>query len=188
MTHCTLFPTAIGDCAIAWRDERVVGTRLPDAGRSATRLRLAARTGAKDGPPPPAILRAIAAMTALLQGERIDLAFVACDFSAVDAFEREVYAAARAIPPGETRSYGELAHQLGDRRLARRVGTALGRNPFPIIVPCHRVIGADGRLVGFSADGGIDTKRRMLAIEGARTGAAAQLFDHLPRGTSGNGA
>jgi methylated-DNA-[protein]-cysteine S-methyltransferase len=85
----------------------------------------------------------------------------------VDAFDRRVYEAARAIPAGETASYGQLASRLGDPRLAREVGQALARNPFPIVVPCHRVIAARGGLGGFSARGGVATKQRLLAIEQA---------------------
>ena len=178
--HFSLFPTPLGDCGMAWRGDTVVATRLPGAHSADTGNRLAARTGATKGEPPPAIRHAIAAITALLEGERTDLTFIACDFSNVDPFAAEVYTITRAIPAGETRTYGAIALQIGDAQLARDVGQALGRNPFPIIVPCHRVIGANGRLVGFSADGGVDTKLRMLAIEGARIDDAPSLFDDLP--------
>ncbi len=85
----------------------------------------------------------------------------------VPEFNRRVYAVARAVPPGETITYGEIAERIGERGAAQAVGQALGRNPFPIVVPCHRVLAADGGLGGFSAHGGVATKRRMLAIEGA---------------------
>ena len=129
---------------------------------------------------PPAIRSAIASITALLEGERTDLGFIACDFSGMDPFAAKVYAATRAIPAGRTLTYGDIALQIGDKQLAQAVGKALGRNPFPIVVPCHRVIGADGRLIGFSAPGGVETKLRMLAIEGARIGEAPGLFGDLP--------
>ena len=119
-------------------------------------------------------------MTALLEGEKTDLADIACDFSGIEPFATKVYAATRAIPPGQTMTYGGIASKLGDKRRARDVGKALGRNPFPIIVPCHRVIGANGKLTGFSAYGGVETKLRMLEIERARIGAAPGLFDDLP--------
>ncbi|NNL84351.1 MAG: MGMT family protein, partial [Myxococcales bacterium] len=112
--------------------------------------------------------RAIASMTALLEGAKADLTDIACDFSSADPFAARVYAATRAIPAGETRTYGAIALQLGDKQLSQQVGRALGRNPFPIIVPCHRVVGASGKLTGFSAYGGVETKRRMLTIEGAQ--------------------
>lgn len=177
------FPTQIGDCGVAWCGNRVVATRLPDASRGETGRRLAARTGATEGEPPAAIRRAIASMIALLDGKACDLTFIDCDFGGIEPFAAKVYAAARAIPIGQTTTYGAIASQLGDKRFARSVGQALGRNPLPIIVPCHRVLGADGRLTGFSARGGVGTKLRMLAIEGARMGCAPGLFDDFPLAT-----
>ncbi len=178
--YLTLFPTPIGDCGIAWRGDTVVATRLPDKSRADTARRLAASTDATKGEPPSVVRRAIASITALLEGKGTDLTAIACDLGGIDPFETRVYAATRAIPAGETSTYGDIASRLGDRQLARAVGQALGRNPLPIIVPCHRVMGAGGRLTGFSATGGIETKLRMLAIEGARLGGGPGLFDDLP--------
>ena len=180
VTFFTLFPTAIGECGIAWRGDTVVATRLPDAHPADTGRRLAAHTGAAEGAPPSTVRQAIASMTALLDGKRTDLTGIPCDLDGVEPFSAEVYAAARAIPAGETSTYGVIASRLGDRRSARRVGQALGRNPLPIIVPCHRIVGADGRLTGFSAGGGVETKLKMLEIEGARLGGDPGLFDSLP--------
>lgn len=181
MVRLSLFPTPLGACGIAWSGETVVATHLPEENDAATAARLAARTsGAAEGKPPPAIQRAISSIAALLGGEKTDLSFIACDFSRIDPFAARVYAATRVIPPGETLTYGAIALQLGDKLLAQNVGQALGRNPFPIIVPCHRVMGANGRLTGFSANGGVETKLRMLAIEGARIGEAQGLFNDLP--------
>ncbi|QYU69805.1 methylated-DNA--[protein]-cysteine S-methyltransferase [Leptolyngbya sp. 15MV] len=180
-TRFALFPTPLGACGIAWSGETVVATHLPDASDALTVARLSARaSGAIQGEPPPAIRHAMDAMAALLRGEKTDLAFIACDLSRIEPFAARVYAATRAIPPGETTTYGAIAAQLGDRALAQQVGQALGRNPFPIIVPCHRVMGANGRLTGFSANGGVATKLAMLAIEGARLGEAPGLFGDLP--------
>jgi methylated-DNA-[protein]-cysteine S-methyltransferase len=95
----------------------------------------------------------------------------------VPDFERNVYAIAREIPPGQTLTYGEIAEQLGDKLLARDVGQAMGRNPFPIVVPCHRVVAANGKLGGFSAPGGANTKLKLLAIEGAVPNGQPGLFD-----------
>jgi methylated-DNA-[protein]-cysteine S-methyltransferase len=177
----SLFPTAIGFCGVAWSGDTVRATHLPEAAEAKVATRLAARVGgAASGAPSSAIRRAIDAMTALLGGERTDLGFIVCDFASLEPFAAEVYRLTRAIPPGATLTYGDIASQLGDKTLARAVGRALGRNPFPIIVPCHRVLGASGRLTGFSADGGIETKLRMLAIEGAQIGAQPALFDSLP--------
>jgi methylated-DNA-[protein]-cysteine S-methyltransferase len=179
--HFTLFPTDIGTCGIAWSGDMILATHLPEASDAQTRTRLIARSGnAEAGDPPLAVQRAIAAITALLAGERVDLSFIPCDFSAVDPFNTRVYHITRSIQPGQTLTYGAIAEQLGDRLLAQSVGQALGRNPFPIIVPCHRVLGAGGRLTGFSANGGLETKLRMLAIEGAHPGDTPTLFDDLP--------
>ena len=99
------------------------------------------------------------------------------DMASVPAFDRRVYEVARTIPPGSTLTYGEIATRLGDVGEARRVGRALGRNPFAIVVPCHRVVAAGGKLGGFSASGSIVTKLRLLTIEGAPTNGTLPLFD-----------
>ena len=103
----------------------------------------------------------------MFDGEPDDLVGIALDTAGVPEFNRRVYAVTRTVPPGETTSYGAVAARIGEPGAAQAVGRALGQNPFPIVVPCHRVVAADGRLTGFSAPGGIDTKRRMLEIEGA---------------------
>ena len=180
MRRFSLFPTPLGDCGIAWRGDTAVATHLPGMTSAATAASLAARTGAASGEPPASIRRAILSITALLEGERTDLSFIACDFSGIDPFARKVYTATRAIPPGETLTYGAIASRLGDKLLARKVGRVLGRNPLPIVVPCHRVVGADGRLTGFSARGGVETKLKLLAIERASIGEPKGLFRHLP--------
>ena len=180
MPHFTLFPTAIGDCCIAWRGDVVVAASLPEKTPAATAARVVKRTGARRASPPAVIDRAIQSIIALLEGEKADLSFVACDPGKVDAFSEKVYAITRAIPVGETLTYGEVALRLGNKRLAQRVGQALGRNPIPIIVPCHRVVGANGKLTGFSAPGGIETKLKMLEIEGAQPAGSPTLFGDLP--------
>ena len=159
----------MGTCAIAWNPRGVAGVLLPEASASATRARLLRQfPGAHESAPPPDIQQAIDGMAALLRGERIDLSFVALDLEAVPEFHRRVYEITRMIPPGATLSYGEIASRLGERDAARAVGQALGRNPFPIVVPCHRVVASGGKTGGFSAPGGASTKLRMLAIEGER--------------------
>ncbi|MEM9798033.1 MAG: methylated-DNA--[protein]-cysteine S-methyltransferase [Pseudomonadota bacterium] len=183
MAQIGLFPTPIGACGLAWRGDVIIATRLPDRTPERTLRHLSSRTGGTDGEPPQAIRAAIRAMTALLEGETPDLSEIPCDMGAVDALDAAVYGATRAVPPGQTSTYGAIAAGLGDVRLARQVGQALGRNPLPILVPCHRILGADGRLVGFSASGGIETKLRMLEIEGAQVGVGPGLFGELPRAT-----
>jgi methylated-DNA-[protein]-cysteine S-methyltransferase len=173
-----LFDTAIGRCGIAWGARGVCGVQLPEASETRTRARLMRRyPHACEASPPPRVRHAIEAIAALLTGEPQDLSAVALDMDDVPEFDRRVYEAARSIAAGRTLSYGELAARLGERGLARDVGQALGRNPFPIIVPCHRVLAAGGRSGGFSANGGVATKLRLLTIERARTSEAPTLFD-----------
>jgi methylated-DNA-[protein]-cysteine S-methyltransferase len=173
-----LFDTAIGRCGVAWGEGGVVGLQLPEAGESETRARMLHRFPlAGETLPPPQVQRAVDSIVALLHGEASDLSSIALDMDGVPAFHRRVYEAARAIPPGMTLSYGDIAARVGAPGAARAVGQALGRNPFPIVVPCHRVLAAGGKIGGFSAQGGIATKRRMLAIEGAQLNGATPLLD-----------
>lgn len=151
------FATALGTCAVRWSDSGITRVLLPG-------MRCLARPRRE---PPEGVLAAIGAIVTLLDGERTDLRWVALDEAGIDPFRRSVYAAAREIAPGETASYGDVAHAIGRPDAARAVGAALAENPFPIIVPCHRVLSATGQLHGFSAPGGIATKRRMLEIERA---------------------
>ncbi len=174
----TLFDTAIGRCGIAWGGRGISLVQLPEARVAATRARLLARApGAQEAPPPPEVRRAVDAITALLRGEPSDLGQIALDMERVPPFQRRVYEAAREIPPGATLTYGEVATRVGSPGSARAVGQALGRNPFAIVVPCHRVLAAGGRVGGFSAEGGTGAKLRMLAIEGARINGQPGLFE-----------
>jgi methylated-DNA-[protein]-cysteine S-methyltransferase len=174
----TLFDTDIGRCGIAWGACGVAGVQLPERSDHETRTRLLRKCpDASEASPPPDVQRVINDIVALLRGEAIDLSKVVLDLTRVPDFERRVYDVARTIPPGTTLTYGEIATRLGDRGLARDVGQALGRNPFPIVVPCHRVLAAGGKAGGFSANGGLTTKLRMLTIERARTSDAPTLFD-----------
>jgi methylated-DNA-[protein]-cysteine S-methyltransferase len=161
-----LFDTPIGRCAIAWSVEGVAGLQLPEGKEVATRARLSRRfPEAVEAAPPGRIQHAMAQIDALLSGRASDLSGVELDMRGVPPFHQRVYAAARAIAPGQTQSYGALALALGAPGSARAVGQALGRNPFAIIVPCHRVLAASGRMGGFSANGGITTKLRLLSCE-----------------------
>jgi methylated-DNA-[protein]-cysteine S-methyltransferase len=162
------FETAIGPCGIAWSERGIVGVQLPEIPPSATGARLARRfPEALEAAPPDAVRNAIAAVTALLAGEPADLSDVVLDLSAVPDGYHRIYEIARAIPPGRTLTYGEIAQRLGEPGAARLVGQAMGANPFPIIMPCHRVLAAGGDTGGFSAPGGVATKLQLLAIEGA---------------------
>ncbi len=179
MYAIALFDTAIGRCGIAWGGRGVIGVQLPERALSATRTRLLRHCpNADEIDPPKPIARAIEDIQALMRGERKTLRAVQLDMSRVAEFNARVYETARAIPPGVTRTYGEIARAIGEPDGARAVGQALGRNPFPIIVPCHRVVGANDKLVGFSANGGIATKLKMLKIEGWKANAPT-LFDEF---------
>jgi methylated-DNA-[protein]-cysteine S-methyltransferase len=178
MARFTLFDTPIGACAIVWGDRGIVGLQLPSADETAMIARLRRRyRDAEPGAPPTDVRTAIAEIVALLKGERRDLSGIKLDLARVPQFERSVYEIARTIPPGEVLTYGDIAKRLGDPMLAQAVGAALGQNPFPIVVPCHRVVAAGSKLGGFSAPGGAKTKRRMLAIEGSPAAGTPDLFD-----------
>lgn len=161
----TEFDTPVGRCGIAWGDGAITGVWLPGTRR------------VRDSVSPPADVEAvIAAIVDLLEGERRDLAWVPLQMEGLPDFDRRVYEVARTIPPGSTASYGDVAALLGAPNAGRDVGKALARNPFAIVVPCHRVIGTSGEVGGFSAAGGVTTKTQLLSIEGSRA-AQASLFD-----------
>lgn len=185
------FDTAIGRCGLAWGEAGLVSVQLPEGGDEAARRRLLRRfPAARELPPPAAVARLAERIAALLEGTPDDLQDVPLDMAALPDFDRRVYAVARRIRPGATSTYGALARELGDGEasrpelarpeLAREVGQALGRNPFPLVVPCHRVLAAGGKVGGFSARGGIHLKRRLLAIESIHAEGPPTLFDHLP--------
>jgi methylated-DNA-[protein]-cysteine S-methyltransferase len=174
-----LFDTPIGACGIAWRGGLLVGTLLPaEEGEGRTRACMQRDfPEAAESVPPAWVDEIIWRIQHLLGGKADDLCDVPLDMSAVPDFNRRVYAVARAISPGETLSYGEVAARLGDPGAARAVGQALGHNPFAPIVPCHRVLAAGKRSGGFSAGGGVATKLKMLQIERAQLGDGPGLFD-----------
>jgi methylated-DNA-[protein]-cysteine S-methyltransferase len=175
-----LFDTAIGRCAIVWNARGIAGVGFPEGNEQATRQRLLRRhPSARETSPPRDVQAVIDDIVALLAGAPRDLRQVRLDMAGLSDLQRRVYDIARTIPAGATLTYGEIAERLGDRLLARDVGEALGHNPFPIIVPCHRVLAAGGKLGGFSAPGGARTKLRLLSIEGAQPGGPT-LFDDLP--------
>jgi methylated-DNA-[protein]-cysteine S-methyltransferase len=176
-----LFDTSIGRCAILWRGGLIVGAALPEASDEAARRQLSRRfLEAVEDTPSAEAAAAITAVVRLLEGEKQDLSDITVDLTTLPEFERRVLEETRRIPTGETRTYGELAAKIGAAGVARAVGRALGRNPAPIIIPCHRVLAAGGGSGGFSAPGGVTTKMRMLQIERARRSSAPELFDELP--------
>ncbi|MFA6265014.1 MAG: methylated-DNA--[protein]-cysteine S-methyltransferase [Pseudolabrys sp.] len=180
----TLFDTAIGTCGVAWNARGLIGVQLPEATVAATRARMQKRfPDAAETAPNDKAQSAINGIIALLKGEKRDMRAIAIDDSATPEFNARVYKIVRAIPPGETLTYGEVAERLGDRNLARAVGVAMGQNPCPIVMPCHRVMAASDRTGaktgGFSAPGGVVTKLKLLTIEGAQPGGPT-LFGALP--------
>lgn len=180
-TAIAAFETAIGVCGIAWTERGIAAIQLPEGNTAATLSRLRRGLGRVE---PRALSAAsrhvVEGIRALLGGEVVDLSTIELDESRVPAFHRRVYAATRAISHGTTSTYGELAARTGDPNSARAVGHALGCNPYAIIVPCHRVLAAGGQIGGFSAGGGAATKRKILAIEGARVGDSPDLFSLEP--------
>ncbi len=173
MTRYALFETALGWAGLAWNQAGLVVVRLPEADEARARIALLRREpDATPAEPPPGMAAVISAIQDLLAGGRPDLSGAPLDLARTSDFNARVYEVASAIPPGETLTYGEIATRLGDRLLARDVGQALGQNPWPIVVPCHRVTAAGGKLGGFSAPGGQSTKLKLLTIEGA---AAAKV-------------
>ncbi|MEP7031740.1 MAG: methylated-DNA--[protein]-cysteine S-methyltransferase [Pseudolabrys sp.] len=175
-----LFDSAIGRCGIAWNARGLIGVQLPHADEAATRRRMRQRyPDGVETPPPAPVQHAIDGIAALLAGEPRDLTDVVIDESDTPKFNAQAYSIARTVPPGATITYGEIAERLGDKLLARAVGQAMGQNPCPIVMPCHRVLAAGNKAGGFSASGGVVTKLKLLTIEGAQPGGAT-LFDRLP--------
>ncbi|MEH6951495.1 methylated-DNA--[protein]-cysteine S-methyltransferase [Nitrobacter sp. NHB1] len=173
-----LFDTAIGTCGIVWSARGIKAVQLPLSDEDKTRARIRQRFGKlAEAIPPAGVRTAIDGMIALLEGKPKDLSDVVLDLDGVCEFDRGVYDIARSIPPGRTVTYGDIARRLGGVELSRDVGQALGRNPCPIVVPCHRVLAAGDKPGGFSANGGIAAKLKMLAIEGAAVNHTPSLFD-----------
>jgi methylated-DNA-[protein]-cysteine S-methyltransferase len=173
-----LFNSAIGHCGIVWGARGVVAVQLPMSSEDKTRGRIRQRYGdIAEAPPPANVQAAIDRIVELLDGKSVDLTDIALDFDGVPEFNRGVYDIARTIPPGKTMTYGDIAKRLGGVEFSRDVGQALGHNPCAIVVPCHRVLAAGGKPGGFSANGGVATKLKMLAIEGAAVNHTPNLFD-----------
>jgi methylated-DNA-[protein]-cysteine S-methyltransferase len=172
----TSFSTAIGVCAVEWTEYGIARFRLPDISAG---VGLQAQTGdilALDDVPAEVMI-VIDAVRDLVSGKNIDLSTTRLDMRKVSAFNKRVYAEALKIPRGKTITYGILAAAIGDKGAAQAVGRALGDNPIPLIIPCHRIVAANGAMHGFSAPGGVASKRRLLEIEGAIEPEPPTLFD-----------
>lgn len=163
--------TAIGPVGVAWSADGICRVALPERNRERMEARFAARLdGARAGEPPAKIAAAIALIKRYADGETVDFSSVPVDLDGADLFRRAIYGAARRLGFGETTTYGGLADAAGHPGKARETGEALGRNPVPLIVPCHRILAAGGKIGGFSAPGGSSTKEKLLNLEGVQVG------------------
>lgn len=178
--HYCMFDTAIGAVGVAWSADGITRLQLPEAGRAATERRLRGRSASTaESRPPPQIARAIGAVQKYMKGDQIDFSGIKLDLAGVGAFHRSIYEALCRVGWGTTTTYGALARQAGDPGAARAVGQAMGRNPVPVIIPCHRVLASGGKPGGFSAFGGAITKQRLLALEGVHLDCGAPLLPGL---------
>ena len=176
----SIFDTGIGRCGIAWGPSGIIGVQLPEVREIDTRRRLfQLYPDARELRPLPNVQIAIEGITALLRGAAFNFAEVTLDMTGIPAFNQRVYAYARAIPRGETRTYAEIASALRASGAVYSVAQAIVRNPFMIIVPCHRVLAAGNYADKISAHGGAISKRRLLSIEGTSPTASKTLFDVL---------
>lgn len=162
---CTSFPTALGVCTIMWSDRGVTRLLLPDPDRAA-----GAAANGVTATPPSETMRCIARLQSYFSGAAVDFSDIALDFERVDPGTVPVYQALRRIGWGQFTTYGQLATAAGKPGMARAIGVAMARNPWPVIVPCHRVLAAGVRLGGFSAPGGARTKERLLMLERVQAG------------------
>jgi methylated-DNA-[protein]-cysteine S-methyltransferase len=167
-----VFDTALGEFGIGWTDAGVARVQLPGADRAKLVERIN-RNGAQPGQPTRAIEAVINLIEDYAEGEAVDFSAVRLDLADLSDFNRRAYALLLEIGWGQTTTYGALARQLGDVTLSRAVGAAMGANPIPLLIPCHRVLASDGRPGGFSAPGGAESKLRMLALEGVLVGTPA---------------
>ena len=170
--HYHVFETAMGFCAIAWSDAGVARFQLPTkTAEAAERLMRRRAFGAEPGAPPEDVAAVVEAAKRYFDGEEMDFSQVQLDLAGQDAFFAQIYDALRRVGWGRTTTYGALAKEVGaGREAARDVGEAMAKNPTPLIIPCHRVLAAGGKIGGFSAPGGSKTKARMLELEGVRVG------------------
>ena len=177
--HYCLFDTAIGEVGVAWSADGITRLQLPELSRAATERRLRGRSASTAANPTTPVAQAISAVQEYMTGERIDFSGIALDLAGVGPFHRSIYEALCRVGWGETTTYGALARQAGDVGASRAVGQAMGRNPIPIIIPCHRVLASGGKPGGFSAFGGAVTKQRLLALEGVHLDGGAPLLPGL---------
>lgn len=176
----TIFDSAVGRCGIAWGGLGIIGVQLPEARELETRRRMyRVYPEAHEQKPPLNTEIAIEGIVSLLHGGNADMAEVALDFSGMQHFHQRVYQFVRGIPRGETRTYDEVANGLRVHGAAYSVAHALARNPFMVIVPCHRVLEAGNYTDKMAPNSGVISKRRLLTIEGAHPTVSKTLFEVL---------
>jgi methylated-DNA-[protein]-cysteine S-methyltransferase len=182
--HHHLFDTAIGECGVAWNARGLAGVQLPEKDRGQTELRLAVKCHSTSVADVPLWVQGVVSdIQRYLAGQPVDFSGVTVDLDGIDDYRQKLYAALRGVGFGRTVTYGELAKQLGATGWegARDVGEAMGRNPMPIVIPCHRVLAAGNKAGGFSAFGGIRTKQKLLALEGVNLEPAKMPDNEPPR-------
>ncbi|HTV70586.1 MAG TPA: methylated-DNA--[protein]-cysteine S-methyltransferase [Rhizobiaceae bacterium] len=176
-----IFETALGWMAVTWSAEGLTRVWLPERERESVLRRVEKReANLPDAPLSPVIAAVVESLKSYAAGEEVDFSTVPLDLSGIDDFRLAIYDAAKALHYGETVTYGELAKRAGHPGLARETGAALGQNPLPIVVPCHRILAAGNKIGGFSAPGGSRTKEKMLAMEGVRVGPPPPAQASLP--------
>ncbi len=184
LVRYTMFETSVGVCGIAWTDSGICRFQLPEVAVETSRARLIGerlRPGrvAEASEPPPDVYGTMMMVRAAMSGEKTDLSSVPVDLDGVPDFNRRIYDLLRQVGWGETVTYGELAARAGDKQAAQAVGQAMGSNPVPVIIPCHRVLAANRKPGGFSAPGGLTTKQRLLELEGVGMASKTPLLPGL---------
>ncbi|MCG6203986.1 methylated-DNA--[protein]-cysteine S-methyltransferase [Rhodopseudomonas sp. HC1] len=175
-----IFDTLMGRCGIAWGDDGILAVQLAESREIDTRRRLLRQCpDARESRPTPEAAGAIAGIAAILRGAPADFSDIQLDLGGLPAFDCRVYDAIRAIPRGETATHADLAQRVGSSGALHAVGHAIRRNPFALIVPCHRALQTAGDTSGICANGGVITRRRLLAMEGALAAGGPSLFDVL---------
>ncbi|ACF03734.1 methylated-DNA/protein-cysteine methyltransferase [Rhodopseudomonas palustris TIE-1] len=179
-TAYTIFDTMMGRCGIAWGGGGVLAVQLAESREIDTRRRLLRLCpDARESRAEAWIEPVIDGLSAALRGEPWDFSDVPLDLGGIPGFDCRVYAALRAIPRGETLTFAEIAKQLRSSGAVHAVGQAIRRNPFALIVPCHRALAAPGDTSGICANGGTITRRRLLSLEGALATSGPSLLDVL---------
>lgn len=178
VSYC-LFETPLGVCGIGWTEAGIARFQLPETSDEQTRARLVRRTGGDECDPPPFVEDAIARVRASMTGQKVDFGDISVDLGGVPDFNQRIYALLRQVGWGETVTYGDLAARAGDKLAAQAVGQAMGSNPVPVIIPCHRVLAANRKPGGFSAPGGLTTKQRLLELEGVGMASETPLLPGL---------